>query len=167
MREYRCQQCHKIFRNYISDKSKYCSKICKDIGISVNHRHICGYCQKEFITKKKTSKYCSFSCAGKVNVTLVKNHRGNTNSGALHWNWKGGRKVTGSLYRQIKIDDKWLYEHRVIAEEYLGRKLLPREQVHHINMNHMDNRIENLIVVTDSWHTKLHHIMRKKSWQNS
>lgn len=47
-------------------------------------------------------------------------------------------------------------EHRVIMEKHLNRKLDTNEVVHHLNGNHKDNRIENLVVMSRSEHGKLH-----------
>lgn len=38
--------------------------------------------------------------------------------------------------------------HRHIMQEHLGRELLPNEHVYHINGDHRDNAIENLVVLT-------------------
>lgn len=59
-------------------------------------------------------------------------------------------------YKIIYKDHKKVREHRIIMEQFLGRKLEKFEQVHHINGNILDNRIENLLLTTNKEHHKFH-----------
>jgi len=48
------------------------------------------------------------------------------------------------------------HEHRVVMEEFLGRKLLKSEVVHHIDGNKKNNSITNLELLSREEHGKLH-----------
>ena len=52
--------------------------------------------------------------------------------------------VDANGYVVVKKNNQHIKIHREIMEEFLGRKLLPGENVHHINGDRTDNRIENL-----------------------
>lgn len=60
------------------------------------------------------------------------------------------------LYKVIVVDGKNNYEHRLIMEEHLGRKLTKDEYVHHIDQNKLNNSIDNLLITNSHEHIKLH-----------
>jgi hypothetical protein len=47
-------------------------------------------------------------------------------------------------YRRLRIGGKNHFEHRLVMERQLGRKLLPNETVHHRDGNKLNNDITNL-----------------------
>ena len=63
---------------------------------------------------------------------------------------------TGSGYVFEKYEGKWKYQHRVVMERHLRRKLKKGEIVHHKNGDRGNNQISNLEVMTDRAH-KLSH----------
>lgn len=58
--------------------------------------------------------------------------------------------------------DGYVFLHRVLMEQKIGRYLNRNEVVHHINQIKTDNRIENLMLMTRSEHSSLHMKLRRK-----
>jgi len=66
-----------------------------------------------------------------------------------------GQYIDNKGYARYKDTDKLVHIH--VAEKYiLKRKLLPYEEVHHINEDKLDNSIQNLRVISISEHKLIH-----------
>lgn len=82
-----------------------------------------------------------------------------------------GCKDEGDGYRWIYTMDRrskmngWTPEHRLLAEMMKGSPLDDNEVVHHLNFIKHDNRIENLQIMLDADHKRLHvEIINGKKW---
>lgn len=64
------------------------------------------------------------------------------------------RRGTGTKHRYVKFNGR--HEHRVMAEVKLGRPLMRGEIVHHKDDNGKNNHPDNLDIITQSKHIKLH-----------
>jgi hypothetical protein len=65
-------------------------------------------------------------------------------------------------YRRVRVwegdEKRVIVEHRWVMEQHLGRRLLPKEVVHHVNGDRVDNRIENLeLFASQGDHLSRHH----------
>lgn len=70
--------------------------------------------------------------------------------------WKGGRRKNKQGYIVLwKSANKVILEHRAVMAKSLGRELNSKEIIHHINGIRDDNRIENLLLITQPEHCKL------------
>lgn len=87
------------------------------------------------------------------------------NTGAKNGLWKGGVLVASNGYVLVRVGTDhhladvrgYAYQHRLVAEEKLGRRLEPGEIVHHIDGNRENNDPANLEVCTDVAHHLVHH----------
>jgi hypothetical protein len=112
---------------------------------------ICKNCFKRFHPwisnlSKGGGNFCSKKCS---------------NSGRFHPFWKKEGTVDSNGYvrkysaQHFNGKNHQVKEHRLVMENFLGRKLNNDEDVHHINGNKKDNRIENLQLMSHSDHSKL------------
>ena len=111
----------------------------------------CIECGKDFYcisSRIKKAKYCSNRCAHKRMV------------GDEHPTWKGG-SLSWAGYKMIYVNGKQVREHRYVLEQHLGRQLRDDEEVHHKNGIKVDNRIENLEILSKSTHAKVSYKSRK------
>lgn len=86
-------------------------------------------------------------------------------------NWRGGRSVASNGYVLIRVDKDhpladvrgYAYEHRIVAEQIVGRPLRKGEQVHHRDGDKTNNAPENLEILTAAQHRYEHRSQTPKS----
>lgn len=91
------------------------------------------------------------------------------NVGPKNGMWKGGRSIASNGYVLIRVgkahhlaDSRgYAYEHQLVAEEKIGRRLRPGEIPHHINGDKTDNRPENIEVMPSRAHHMNAHAKRR------
>lgn len=79
-------------------------------------------------------------------------------------NWRGGRSLASNGYVLLRVGvghhladvRGYAYEHRVVAEKKLGRRLRRGEHVHHVDGDKTNNRPKNVAVLTAAQHRLAH-----------
>ena len=104
------------------------------------------YDNKHYSSKKYWS--CSCECGGEITVETSSLTGGRTKScGCLRKKTNNGYgKIDKNGYRSVYVKEhkKYILEHRYIYEKHYGVNLESNQNIHHINGDRLDNRIENL-----------------------
>ena len=183
----KCENCRKDFKcqkfRIKEHKHLFCCKKCEGEWKKSQtiDNCVCSYCGKNFHRKESHIKkyiknYCSQECANKDKKERYKgdgNHQFGL-KGEKNASWKSNERISFYGYKLIrqlnhpfKNTDDFVFEHRLVAEEFLlndenyveinDRKYLsPKYVVHHIDFNRLNNAVTNLCVMERDEHCKLH-----------
>ena len=133
-----CEICGEIISNP-SKRTKFCSTKCQHESYRIPKIDlICTHCKKNYQVQyhRTNSKFCSDNCK-------------------YAFQKKQTNEIIGSKgYVQVRSSgsSKYRAKHRVVMEAHLGRPLKSEETIHHINQDKKDNRLENLIVLSQREH---------------
>ena len=129
----------------------------KGIPIEKTHKlaRRCKNCGKIFNTFKSANTiHCSEVCAGNASLPI-----GSYRKSSKH-----------NQYLDIKTQDGWKLEHRLVMEKHIGRKLERWEEVHHIDGNKHNNALSNLYLIDKKNHSRSHFNLfmkvQKLEWEN-
>jgi hypothetical protein len=164
-KETTCTQCGKKFHQKKSHKDRYCKN-----GVY--------FCSRQCLAKYKKTSFAGennhqYGLKGKLNASFQDkdtSHKNNKNTDIyvhVDNHPRPNRNSRVLLHRHIVEQNYQLFDKKYF-EEINGFVVLRKGVgVHHINGNHDDNRIENLMPITRSEHTAIHNkqkeILRDKT----
>lgn len=113
----------------------------------------CAVCGTVFIPhpRRQEARYCSRSCIWQSTKGAEFNAKVARETAEKRGSAMRGRGE-GRSYRKLN----GRHEHRVVAEQKIGRRLKRGEVVHHIDGNHLNNHPDNLEVMSQREHMRLH-----------
>lgn len=132
-----CVPKRRYCRKHYLERKRAQAKENYDNGKKHTYEINCRMCNKLMKASRKTQKFC-MSCYKKLNKSME--YEDNT--------YENANKK------------KYIWKHRYLAENAIGRKLWIDEVVHHIDCDRKNNSIDNLMILSREDHAKLHSFLR-------
>lgn len=84
------------------------------------------------------------------------------NQGENHGNFKGATYYDPKGYRHILIENHYMLEHRYIWQQANRACFVPWQPaaVHHVNFNKANNNPNNLLLLSDEEHSRVHKFLK-------
>ncbi len=167
-----CEQCgdYVYVRQHALDRWRFCSKTCYDTWQARNAVTLtCEYCGGEVRFSRSVAagaarrsgprRFCSRTCMGLAAIKrpLGWEHNGKParmDEDGYVWLWEPDHPASGPY-------KGWIQQHRLVAEQMIGRLLTADDEVNHINRVRHDNRPVNLEVLDNLTHSRISRNQRK------
>lgn len=183
----RCLQCGSLIDTANGNRLKFCNHTCSAIYNNAKreakHKKSCLYCGEDFVSKAKHAKFCSRECSGlhhrseliegkcdfcKKDIKFKKTKLYKSNyhfcnntckkgffksQSHLRGTFSGHNKMSAqSKYRKMTFEE---YENKCY---YCGYDTcINILQVHHLDEDRTNNKIENLRIVCPTCHAEVHY----------
>lgn len=142
-----CSVCGVEVRSYPSRPRRFCSKSCARTALNLtaaNPAH------SRDVSGSHNPMWGKAGLSGERNGM-----HGRTGDQAPAW--KGGRKRHPLGYWWVRVDGRYVLEHRHVAAQKIGRALLRAEVVHHVDGDRGNNTPDNLVVYPSQAAHARHH----------
>lgn len=146
-----CSNCGMSFGTH-RNTTKNCSRVCATLTANIKRKkgglRQCSVCDNQYHCspskdRNGLSKFCSRNCQ-------FKNKKMGLPTGE-YLGYDGYIVVS-----RTKDGRKQIKKHRLMMEFFIGRRLLPKEVVHHKDNNKLNNHLENLQIMSVREHNQHH-----------
>lgn len=164
-----CETCQTTFTPR-GGAGRFCGYACYYRSLEVKTSRPCSVCGSDVYRKASVMFKKDISCS---RVCLLELRRrqllGNTIcAGEKSPRWKGGVSLNNGRMQVTPVGSKRKYRSRHIVGGILGRALLGREVVHHIDKNTLNDSPGNLFVFRhQAAHKRWHDFLRRHSTVNA
>jgi len=131
-----------------------------DLGLRTPSKRKWTQDELDFIIENYPTKRCEW-CADQLNRSKRSVYTKAERLG-VHVQWEYRYEDNDGYIQVVLPNSHKRFEHRFNLEKHLNRNLDKREKVHHLNEIKTDNRIKNLIILSNKDHSTLHGLVNKK-----